>query len=379
MSMRFSRDCDACDGDGQCEFCSVEFHLRAKCYSDQTLDVTSKDLLSSDHTVVPVERDYHCEVAKGARAESSAATVTFMYEPDIQINEELMDMLTLDEKKAWVESSPAKVFDFDPKTEKGTLIEWCPRLQRTFHWLVPLLREEGNLLRGIHDEITSIKDLLESMISFLKDADAKVERATMSSGVKTWVKQTREMGTHIEDVIDEYLRHVARHRNKHGFSGFILITNHFVRGLIARHEIASEIQLIKKRVLQIQQTSEAYRLNSTEQTSFSSSRRDDMLFDPRMASFYTNELVGIQTLRDKLIGWSIGGEVESRHSVSSLVGIGGLGKTTLAKKVFDNPKLTEWFDWRPWITVSQSYKNEGILRNLVEFCNHVSEYVFVLV
>lgn len=55
MSMRFSRDCDACDGDGQCEFCSVEFHLRAKCHSDQTLDVTSKDLISSDHTVVPVD------------------------------------------------------------------------------------------------------------------------------------------------------------------------------------------------------------------------------------------------------------------------------------------------------------------------------------
>lgn len=55
MSMRFSRDCDACDGDGQCEFCSVEFHLRAKCITDETLDVTSKDLISSDHTVVPVD------------------------------------------------------------------------------------------------------------------------------------------------------------------------------------------------------------------------------------------------------------------------------------------------------------------------------------
>lgn len=55
MSMRFSRDCDACDGDGQCEYCSVEFHLRAKCMNDQTLDVTSKDLISSDPSVVPVD------------------------------------------------------------------------------------------------------------------------------------------------------------------------------------------------------------------------------------------------------------------------------------------------------------------------------------
>ncbi|PQP94121.1 disease resistance protein RPM1-like [Prunus yedoensis var. nudiflora] len=233
--------------------------------------------------------------------------------------------------------------------------------------LVPLLREEGNLLRGIHDDVTSIKDLLESMTSFLKDADAKSERANMSSGVKTWVKQTREMATHIEDVIDEYLHHVARRRNKRGFTGFIHKTSHFLGGLFARHEIASQIQLIKKRVLQIQQASEAYRFNSTEQTSFSSSRRDDMFFDPRMASLYTkeDELVGIQTLRDKLIGWSIRREVDSRRSVSSLVGMGGLGKTTLAKKVFDNPKFTEWFDWRAWITVSQSYKKEDILRNLI--------------
>jgi DNA-directed RNA polymerase II subunit RPB3 len=55
MGMLFSRDCDSCDGDGQCEFCSVEFHLSAKCESDQTLDVTSADLHSVDPKVVPVD------------------------------------------------------------------------------------------------------------------------------------------------------------------------------------------------------------------------------------------------------------------------------------------------------------------------------------
>ncbi|GKV26339.1 hypothetical protein SLEP1_g35664 [Rubroshorea leprosula] len=51
MSMRFSRDCDIRDGHGQCEFCSVEFHQRAKCM----IYITSKYLYSSDHTVVPVD------------------------------------------------------------------------------------------------------------------------------------------------------------------------------------------------------------------------------------------------------------------------------------------------------------------------------------
>lgn len=147
MSMRFSRDCDACDGDGQCEFCSVEFHLRAKCMTDETLDVTSKDLISSDHTVVPVDfsdsSGYDSADKKGiiivklrrgqelrlraiARKGigkdhakwSPAATVTFMYEPEIHINEDLMESLTLDEKTSWVESSPTKVFDIDASSQQ---------------------------------------------------------------------------------------------------------------------------------------------------------------------------------------------------------------------------------------------------------------------
>jgi DNA-directed RNA polymerase II subunit RPB3 len=49
---------------------------------------------------------------------SPAATVTFMYEPMIRINEDLMETLSLEEKKTWVESSPTKVFDIDPTSQQ---------------------------------------------------------------------------------------------------------------------------------------------------------------------------------------------------------------------------------------------------------------------
>ncbi|KAM7474702.1 hypothetical protein LguiB_021945 [Lonicera macranthoides] len=153
MSMRFSRDCDACDGDGQCEYCSVEFHLRAKCMNDQTLYVTSNDLYSSDHTVVPVEftdtpiNDINDElrgitivklrrgqelnlraiarkgIGKDHAKWSPAATVTFMFEPEIHINEELMETLTLEEKTSLVESCPTKVFDIDPDTHQVVVVD----------------------------------------------------------------------------------------------------------------------------------------------------------------------------------------------------------------------------------------------------------------
>ncbi|KAI8532755.1 hypothetical protein RHMOL_Rhmol11G0238500 [Rhododendron molle] len=131
MSMRFARDCDACDGDGQCEFCPVEFHLRAKCINDQTLDVTSKELISSDHTAVPVDRGQELRLRPIARKGigkdhakwSPAATVTFMYEPDIRINEELMQTLTLKAKNDWIDSSPTTVFGIDPRTQLVVIID----------------------------------------------------------------------------------------------------------------------------------------------------------------------------------------------------------------------------------------------------------------
>ena len=49
---------------------------------------------------------------------SPAATVTFMYEPEIHINEELMETLTSVEKTSWIESSPTKVFGLDPNTKQ---------------------------------------------------------------------------------------------------------------------------------------------------------------------------------------------------------------------------------------------------------------------
>lgn len=79
---------------------------------------------------------------------SPAATVTFMYEPDIRINEELMETLTLNEKKDWIESSPTKVFELDPDTDQVSFslvivnyflvlsYQWCDVIRRVQHLLL---------------------------------------------------------------------------------------------------------------------------------------------------------------------------------------------------------------------------------------------------
>ena len=57
-------------------------------------------------------------IGKGHEKWSPAATVTFIYEPDIYINENIMETLTLDEKREWIESCPTKVFYINPDTQQ---------------------------------------------------------------------------------------------------------------------------------------------------------------------------------------------------------------------------------------------------------------------
>ncbi|XP_073121231.1 putative late blight resistance protein homolog R1A-3 [Henckelia pumila] len=57
---------------------------------------------------------------------------------------------------------------------------------------------------------------------------------------------------------------------------------------------------------------------------------------------------------------------ESNLQILPLVGMGGIGKTTLAKNVFDNPLIVQHFDRRALVTISQQYSVHEILVGLLK-------------
>ncbi|XP_050152728.1 disease resistance protein RPM1-like [Malus sylvestris] len=228
-----------------------------------------------------------------------------------------------------------------------------------------LITTEANLSRNASTEVGFIKDELESIRSFLKEADAKAAAAdgeTGNDGVKTWVNQVREAAFYIEDVIDEYLLRILQHHQHHAFLRSFHKIIRLAKKLRSQDGIVLKVDGIKELVRGIKERSERYGFKSLDQQGQSSGENND----PRVASLFIEqaEIVGIESTRDELTGLLV--EEAPRRKVISVVGMGGLGKTTLAKKVYDQPKVMAHFDCYAWITVSQSYRVEDLLRTVIK-------------
>ncbi|XP_073036464.1 putative late blight resistance protein homolog R1A-3 [Primulina eburnea] len=84
----------------------------------------------------------------------------------------------------------------------------------------------------------------------------------------------------------------------------------------------------------------------------------------RVASNSKNTMVGFDEDLINIMETLTGDE--SNLQILSIVGMGGIGKTTLAKNVFDNPLIEQHFDLRAWVTISQQYSVREILLGLLK-------------
>jgi ATPase subunit of ABC transporter with duplicated ATPase domains len=134
----------------------------------------------------------------------------------------------------------------------------------------------------------------------------------------------------------------------------------FTRGK-ARHEIANAIKKINKQVQEVANRRGRYTVDNIIAKPAAS-------IDPRLGALYTEitELVGIDGKRDQeLMKLLSEGDDETKNKLKivSVVGFGGLGKTTLVKTVYEEIKGD--FDCTAFVPVGRSADAKKVFMDIL--------------
>lgn len=210
------------------------------------------------------------------------------------------------------------------------------------------ISQERQLLGSLGESGEFIAEEMGRLRAFLRVADEKQE---VNPQLKEWVNQVRNLAYDAEDVMDEFkLRFAGRPTE----GCFVRIKN-----LKARRRLASEMRSIESRVKRISEGQQRYQgiygaASERDSRSWYASPGDALLLEE-------TEVVGVEKPKKQLIEWLSSSEMK----VISVVGTGGLGKTTVVKKVFEDATVKARFTAHLWVTVSNSCKLEELLKTMI--------------
>nr|AHG28978.1 NBS-LRR protein [Cicer arietinum] len=228
----------------------------------------------------------------------------------------------------------------------------------TVERLGDLLIEEANLLHGVSDQIKKLQIELKRMRCFLRDADRK--QGEGGETMKNWISEIRKLAYDAEDVIEIYAIKVAA-------SGSMIP---FYK-LKHAHKVGNKIISINSQISDITRSLQTYGLTTTttrdnEESHFALETQRQLRWS---YSHVAEEfIVGLDEDIKQVVEWLINQE-DQHCQLVYICGMGGLGKTTLAKNVYHYSSIRRHFEGFAWVYVSQQCKKrevwEGILLQLI--------------
>jgi len=175
-----------------------------------------------------------------------------------------------------------------------------------------------------------------------------------NNDVKGWIEIVRKLAYHVEDVIDKCL-YQARKINQEFFLFYAFRRSCHIKVF---SKIVDDVEEIEQEIKHIKEMREY-----TSDTD--GDRRKSGGCFPELIS--DGDLVGIYENRSKMTEWLFTDEKES--TVITVSGMGGLGKTTLVKNVYDREKAN-FPGAHAWIVVSQEYDVVDLLEKLLTMIRH---------
>ncbi|XP_021814693.1 putative disease resistance protein RGA4 [Prunus avium] len=234
-----------------------------------------------------------------------------------------------------------------------------------------LAEQELSLLWGFKGELTSLRGSLSKLQAMLRDVQNPQVRGER---VEMWVKDLEDIAHEADDVLDEYeyelLRRKVEIQNQIKKKGLNFFSRH--NPIAFRLKMAHKIQNINASLAKLNNEAASIGLVLARSTFVNASSHDIGGLDRETVSNFDQDekyIVGREEVASEIVTTLInsGKNQENCLSVMAIVGIGGLGKTTLAKSVYNNPEIGRHFDQKIWVCVSTPFEVKTILSAILEY------------
>ncbi|CAJ1967543.1 unnamed protein product [Sphenostylis stenocarpa] len=216
--------------------------------------------------------------------------------------------------------------------------------------------EQASLGLGVYHDLQQMKKTMALIKAFLLDAEQKKQQ---NNALSEWLRQIKHVFADAEDIVDNFECEVLRKHvvKTHGsFCRKVRRLFSTSNPVVYRLRVAREIKGIQMQLEKVAADGHMFGLQSGD--------KDTPVMHAReMTHSHVNasNVVGREHDKQKIIELLLHDGEDRSLSVVSIVGFGGLGKTTLAKLLFNDTDIDECFPLKMWVCVSNDFELRNVL------------------
>ncbi|GAB4851715.1 hypothetical protein Ancab_031118 [Ancistrocladus abbreviatus] len=203
------------------------------------------------------------------------------------------------------------------------------------------------------------KEVYRAISAILQDAD-QMQNNSNSQG--NWLNLLKDVAYDIDDLIDELATNALQKKTNQSISEKVSYrTSHISLRLRSSHKFED----IRKKLDQIASFKRDFQLTEHPM-------QVEMFHSPNTFSFVNKaRVVGRETAQREVIDivLRLSSGSSPGLSVLPIVGLGGIGKTTLAKLVLNDPQIGEQFETKLWAYSSEKYELKKLIEAIIKFAS----------